>query len=360
MKPMTVTVSPPPILDTAGVDRDRALSHLTAAVNGADDGELYLEHSESESLVFDDGRLKSASYDVGEGFGLRVVAGETSGYAHASEVSEPAIARAAASAAAAKRGYSGVADAGPRGTNARLYGEDDVVNGLAFGAKAELLQEIDAYARALDPRVVQVSASVAGERRVVEILRVDGRLIRDVRPLVRLNVSVTVERDGRRETGSAGAGGRAAFDQWIQPERWQAQARRRSAWPWSISTPCPAPAGEMDVGAGARLERRAAARGGRPRPGGRLQPQGHQRLRRPHGPAGGGAGRHGGGRRHGAGPARLADHRRRGHAHQSHGADRGRHPGRLHARPPERAADGPRARPATAGASPTPTCPRPG
>ncbi len=243
---MTLPVTPP-ILETAGVEPEQALRHHAAAVDGADDGELYLERSESESLVFDDGRLKSAAYDASEGFGLRVVAGETSGYAHASEVSEAAIARAATSAAAAKRGYSGTADTGPRGTNARLYGEDDVVNALPFGAKAELLMEIDAFARALDPRVVQVSASIAGERRVVEILRVDGRLIRDVRPLVRLNVSVTVERDGRREQGSAGAGGRAGFDSWIQPERWRAQAREALRMALVNLDAVPAPAGEMDV-----------------------------------------------------------------------------------------------------------------
>ena len=94
-------MSPPPIFDTAGVDRERALGLLADAVSGADDGELYLERSESEALLFDDGRLKSAAYDSTEGFGLRVVAGETTGYAHASEVSQAAIGRAAASAAAA-------------------------------------------------------------------------------------------------------------------------------------------------------------------------------------------------------------------------------------------------------------------
>jgi TldD protein len=80
--------------------------------------------------------------------------------------------------------------------------------------------------------VVQVSASIAGERRTVEILRADGRLLRDVRPLVRLNVSVTVERDGRRETGSAGAGGRAAFDRWIQPSAGRLRRARRCGWRW--------------------------------------------------------------------------------------------------------------------------------
>jgi TldD protein len=244
---MTLPASPPPVLESAGVDPDRALDQLREAVTGADDGELYLERSESESLLFDDGRLKSASYDSGEGFGLRVVAGETTGYAHASEISDAAITRAAASAGAVKRGYQGITDASPRLTNARLYGEEDVVQNPPFGVKAELLMEIDAYARALDPRVVQVSASIAGERRVVEILRSDGRLLRDVRPLVRLNVSVTVERDGRRETGSSGAGGRAAFDAWIQPERWHGQAREALRMALVNLDAVPCPAGEMDV-----------------------------------------------------------------------------------------------------------------
>jgi TldD protein len=244
---MTAPVSPPPILETAGVDRERALGLLTDAVRGADDGELYLERSESEGLLFDDGRLKSAAYEATEGFGLRVVAGETTGYSHASEVSEAAIGRAAGSAAAAKRGYSGRTDDGPRLTNEKLYGEDDVLGAHEFGAKVALLQEIDAYARALDPKVVQVSASIAGERRVIEILRPDGRLLRDVRPLVRLNVSVTVERDGRRETGSSGAGGRTGFDAWIVPDRWKHQAREALRMALVNLDAIPAPAGEMDV-----------------------------------------------------------------------------------------------------------------
>ena len=109
------------------------------------------------------------------------------------------------------------------------------------------MQEIDAYARAKDPRICQVMASLAGERRIVEIVRADGRLLRDVRPLVRLNVQVTVERDGRRESGSYGAGGRAGFETWITPERWQEQVEEalRMALVNLDSVPCPA--GEMDV-----------------------------------------------------------------------------------------------------------------
>jgi TldD protein len=237
----------PSILESAGVDAGRARDVLGEALAGADDGELFVERSESESFLFDDGRLKSAAYDSTEGFGLRVVAGETAGYAHASEISEAAIRRAGSSAALAKRGYEGVAAEGPRATNAKLYGEDDPLASPAFADKVALLQEVDAWARARDPRVCQVMVSLAGERRTVEILRADGRLIRDVRPLCRINVQVTVERDGRRENGYTGAGGRAGFETWITPDKWQAQVDEalRQALVNLDAVPCPA--GEMDV-----------------------------------------------------------------------------------------------------------------
>ncbi len=244
---MNAPAPTPSILDSAEVGAERALAILREALHGADDGELFLERTESEGVVFDDGRLKTASYDSGEGFGLRVVAGETAGYAHASEITEAALKRAADSAALAKRGHAGVAAEGPRGTNRRLYGEDDPLAHPLFGDKVALLQEIDAFARARDPRVVQVSCSAMGERRTVEILRADGRLIRDVRPLVRVNVSVTVERDGRRETGSSGAGGRAGFAAWIDGDSWRSQVDEalRQALVNLDAVACPA--GEMDV-----------------------------------------------------------------------------------------------------------------
>jgi TldD protein len=244
---MNAPVFTPSILETSGVETARATALLGEALAGADDGEIFLERSESEAFVFDDGRLKSASYDAAEGFGLRVVAGETAGYAHASEISLAAIDRAAKAAALAKRGYAGVAAEGPRSTNRRLYGDDDPLASPGFSDKVALLQEIDAFTRARDPRVAQVAVSLAGERRVVEILRADGQLIRDVRPLARLNVQITVERDGRRETGTSGEGGRAGFEAWITPERWQAQVDEalRQALVNLEGVDCPA--GEMDV-----------------------------------------------------------------------------------------------------------------
>jgi len=249
---MTVSVSTPPgpdssILSQAGADAGEAQFILNDALAGADDGELFLERTESESLVFDDGRLKSAAYDAVEGFGLRVVAGETAGYAHSNEISIAAMRRAAETASLAKRGHAAIVAEAPRATNQKLYGEIDPLASPSFSDKIDLLAEIDAFARARDPRVVQVSASIVGERRTIEILRGDGRSLRDVRPLVRLNVSVTVERDGRRESASAGAGGRSGFEMWITPDRWQGQIDEalRQALVNLDAVDCPA--GEMDV-----------------------------------------------------------------------------------------------------------------
>ncbi len=244
---MTAHVSAPSILEAAGVDARRAHDILGEALTNADDGELFVERSESESFVWDDGRLKSANYDATEGFGLRVVAGETAGYAHAAEISEAAIRRAADSAALAKRGHAGVAAEGPRATNAKLYGDEDPLASPGFSDKVALLAEIDAYTRERDPRVKQVNVTLAGERRMIEILRADGKLVRDVRPLARVNVSVTLEKDGRREGGYSGAGGRAGFETWIAPDRWKelvAEAIRQA----EVNLDAIAcPAGEMDV-----------------------------------------------------------------------------------------------------------------
>ena len=229
------------------LDLNAAEPILDAALTGADDGELFIERGVSESFVFDDGRLKTAAYDLTRGFGLRCVAGESTGYAHSAEMSVPALKRAAEAAESAKRGRSGVMAEPPRRTNAKLYTDVDPSAAPSFEAKVKLLQEIDAYARAKDPRVVQVTASLAGSRRDIEILRAGGELYRDARPLVRLNVSVVVEKDGRREAGSAGAGGRTTYEQWITPDAWKGSADEALRQALVNLEAENAPAGEMDV-----------------------------------------------------------------------------------------------------------------
>ncbi len=206
------------------LDRERALDILREAVAGGEDGELFLERRRSESLAFDDGRLRNASYDSGTGLGLRAVAGGQAGYAHASELTEAALARAAETARLAARDGGGVMVPPPQGTNRQLYQPVDPVSEHPLEMKIDLLKEIDAYLRQKDPRVVQVSASLTGGVQEVEILRPEGGQLRDHRPLSRLNISAIVESDGRRESGSSGAGGRHGYDRLITRENWQTMA----------------------------------------------------------------------------------------------------------------------------------------
>ena len=232
--------------DTA-LSRETALRHLEEATRGADDGELFLERRRSEALVLDDGRIRTASYDAGEGFGLRAVHGETSAYAHSTDLSEAALARAVSTARLAIGAGGGTLAETPAHTNRRLYTDADPIAAAPFGVKVETLREIDAYARALDPRVVQCTASVSASIQEVAILRPDGTLVTDTRPMVRLNVSVIVEENGRRETGSAGGGGRTGPEGILSPENWQAKAREALRVAAVNLEARPAPAGVMDV-----------------------------------------------------------------------------------------------------------------
>jgi TldD protein len=233
------------------LDPDRALAILRQATAGADDGELFLERRRSEALVFDDGRLRNASYDASEGFGLRAVRGEVSGYAHATEISEAALLRASETARLAVGDGGGTIAAPPSGTNLRLYSDADPMADAAFGAKVETLREIDTFARALDPRVVQVSATIAASLQEVFILRPEGGIVSDIRPMTRLNVSVIVEENGRRESGSAGGGGRGGLAALMTPDHWQREAREALRIALVNLRAVPAPAGVMDVALGA-------------------------------------------------------------------------------------------------------------
>jgi TldD protein len=233
--------------DRADLDRGRTQRLLDDALNGADDGELYLEYAQSEAFVFDDNRLKTANFDVEQGFGLRCVVGESTGYAHASELSEAALKRAGDAVQAVKTGTGGVMAGAPARTNAKLYPDENPLGDMPFEAKTRLLSDINDYARAKDPRVRQVSASLSGAWQSVEILRPGGDVIRDFRPLVRLNVAVTAGKGDRQETGSFGAGGREGYARYIAPGAWRAQVDEALRQALVNLEAEAAPAGEMEV-----------------------------------------------------------------------------------------------------------------
>jgi len=239
------------LIDRAGLDKGKVRRILSHGLEGADDGELFLEYRQAEALTFDNGRLKQATYDTAQGFGLRAVKDEAVGYAHASDLSEAAIARAADAVRAVKGGHSGRYAEPPGRTNRKLYRDDNPLSEPAFETKVKLLEQIDAYARAKDPRVRQVTASVGATWQVVEILRRDGEIYRDIRPLVRVHVAVVAGDGNRQETGSYGFGGREGYQRFIETQNWQVAVDEAVRQALVNLDAVAAPAGEMDVVLGA-------------------------------------------------------------------------------------------------------------
>jgi TldD protein len=235
------------LIDRAGLDKAKVGQIIKRGLDGADDGELFLEYRQSEALVFDNGRLKQATYDTAQGFGLRAVKDEAVGYAHASDLSEAALARAADAVRAVKGGHSGKYAEPPGRTNRKLYADDNPLATPAFESKVKLLEQIDAYARGKNAHVRQVSATIGATWQVVEILRADGTTFRDIRPLVRLNVSVVAGDGDRQEAGSYGFGGREGYERFITPDAWQGAVDEAIRQALVNLDAVPAPAGEMDV-----------------------------------------------------------------------------------------------------------------
>jgi len=228
------------------LDPAQAQAITREALARCDDGELFLQYTASETFGFDDGRLKTADYAREAGFGLRGVSGEMTGFAHANEISAEAIRRAGQTLALLDPASQPIA-APPRASNRKLYTDASPLDLIPFAEKVKLLEMIDAAARARDPRVVQVSASLAASWSVVEIVRPDGFVATDVRPLVRLNVGIVAEQNGRRETGSFGIGGRRLYDDLFAPETWNRAIDSALAQALTNLDSVAAPAGEMTV-----------------------------------------------------------------------------------------------------------------
>ena len=229
------------------LDQDKTKEFLAKVLKPADDGELFLEEKRSESLVFDDQRLKSANLDASKGFGLRAVKGESTAYAHSTEISEKALNRASDTIKLLNSDGGQQISLPPSNITSKLYNDIDPIIELPFSSKVELLREIDDYARNLDKRVVQVSASVSASVQNIAIMRPDCNLKLDTRPLTRLNISISVEEMGRRETGSAGGGGRYALSLVTDPNVWRGFVKEALRIAVLNLKAAPAPAGVMDV-----------------------------------------------------------------------------------------------------------------
>ncbi len=244
---MSIPTDPRKFLYRDGaLDPDEAKRLAACHLAHCDDGELYLQYSASEAFGFDDGRLKTADYSTVAGFGLRGVAGETTAFAHANEISAAAIDRAAATLKLLEPGKGRPASP-PSRTNQAMYIADDPLSAVPFAEKVALCQRIDAAARARDPRVAQVAVSLAASWSVIDIVRADGFVAHDVRPLVRLNVQIVAQDGDRRETGYHGLGGRYLYGQLFEEAEWNRTIDVALAQALTNLESVAAPAGEMPV-----------------------------------------------------------------------------------------------------------------
>ncbi|AXA84378.1 metalloprotease TldD [Lysobacter oculi] len=211
-------------------DIERTFSTLLAS--GADFGDLYFQHSRRESWSMEDGIVKDGAHAIEQGVGVRAISGEKTGFAYSGEIDAAALLAAAGSARAiARDGGASSAQALARRDARLLYRADDPIDALGNEAKVEALRRVDALLRSLDPRVQQVMVSLSAAIDTVLVARSDGVLAADVRPLVRMNVQVIVEQNGRRESGYAGFGGRYSYEQLLgdgQPEKFAREALRQA------------------------------------------------------------------------------------------------------------------------------------
>jgi TldD protein len=245
----TLKLAEEQLLQPGGLDQadlGKVLSHLMGA--SIDAGDLYFQNSRREVWSLEDGRVRDASHSVEQGVGIRAISGEKTGFAYADEIELASLMQASESARAiARHGASGTVQALQRRSPAPLYGADDPLLGMAAGDKVDLLRRIDAYARSLDPRVDQVMINLAAAHDTILVASVDGVLAGDVRPLVRLSVTVIAEQGGRREQGSDGGGGRFSYTELVAQDAWRRFAEEAVRQALVNLEADDAPAGTMTV-----------------------------------------------------------------------------------------------------------------
>ncbi len=241
------------LLGPAALDEDRVAAVLGDVMGHAVDyTDIYFQLTREESWALEDGIVKDGAHSIEQGVGVRALAGEKTGFAYSDEVMLPALLEAAHAARAISRSGAGGSVQAWHATGGRgLYSAVDPVETMADDDKVKLLEQIDREARSLDSRITQVMASLSASHDIVLVMASDGTLAGDVRPLVRLNVSVIIEQDGRREQGYAGGGGRFAYTEFLASERWRALVKEAVRTAQVNLEAVPAPAGTMTVVLGA-------------------------------------------------------------------------------------------------------------
>ena len=229
------------------IDVNKAEKIVSDTLNKCDDGELYLEDSKSESILLDDNKIKSSNYTTDLGYGFRAITGDVVAYSHSNEISNKSLKSSSENLKSSHKSNIGSYNSDIKKTNQKFYSDVDPIETKSLSSKIELLNKINEYARSKDSSVKQVTASFLGEKKDIEILRSGGELLKDTRPLVRINVSVMVEKKGRKETGVYGIGGRQSYDDYLVNDNWKKVCDEAFRIASTNLESKPSPAGEMQV-----------------------------------------------------------------------------------------------------------------
>ncbi len=235
------------ILKNSELDISTASSIVSDTLNKCDDGELYLEDSKSESIVLDDNKIKSSTYKSDLGYGLRAITGEVVAYSHSSDLSRKSLNESSKNLKSTLSSSNGTYNFEIKKTNKKYYSEKDPIEGKNFKSKIEILNQVNDYVRNKNNLVSQLTATLLGEHRAIEILRSGGELLSDDRPLVRFNVSVMLEKNGRKESAVYGIGGRQNYDTYLDEKNWKSVCDEALRIAEVNLNSKPAPAGEMQV-----------------------------------------------------------------------------------------------------------------
>jgi TldD protein len=230
--------------DLTRQEADRLVSET---LKDCDDGELFFESSKSESFVLDDNKIKNTSYDTALGYGLRAVTDDVTAYSHSNEISKKSLTEASKSLLSSLKNKNGKTSPSPQRSNSKMYSDINPIEAKPFNEKISILKNVDEYLRKKDSLIKQVSASISGEYQEIEIIKSDSQSFQDIRPLIRFNVTVMVEKNGRRETGSYGTGGRMNYDDYIANNDWKKVCDEAYRQAMINLESKEAPAGEMKV-----------------------------------------------------------------------------------------------------------------
>ena len=229
------------------LDSKKAESIVSNTLNNCDDGELYLENSKSETILLDDNKIKNSSYSSDLGYGFRAITGEVVAYSHSNDISKDSLEKSSQNLNDTLKSKRGIYNHEIPKSNNKYYEDLDPIESKSQDSKIKILNEVNNYIRSKGDLVSQVSASFLGEHKEIEIIRSNSEILRDTRPLVRFNVSVVLERNGKKETGVYGVGGRQSYDEYLNNENWKNVCDEAYRIAQVNLNSKSAPAGEMKV-----------------------------------------------------------------------------------------------------------------